>query len=265
MIQIDGDKVKIIQQVVEREVTTVDFLKELANQTPIYFPVMPQNLKGLISSNNISFLIVEQAPRTQLVNWSGQTGTGRFPIEFQIHLPWVYFVLSLRNNPLAIEHIQLFFAKNSVTEEDSPVGWMMLPNVKYNSSLAIGEMCGGEMKVKDNQTLPCFVADLIAQLWGTLFNKDHVSVGNDGAELIRAEMAKYLSAEFAKKSESAENEADKKRFSILANEEGARYLYAWEALSQEISLPEFVKKLELRHRWTYKKTLEGIRNQIVRR
>lgn len=264
-IIIEGKTVKLVKEEVIKEVPLDKFAEAFSENAPLVIPVLPENTRGIASVNGHTTLIIEQQPCRQTVSYKFD---GRSNFNFNLHLPWTYFFLTVQNRPIVVENIGMFYAPTRITTEKSVTGWMSTPNVAAGDGREIGRMCTGEISVSNDLPLHQFVSELISQIWGGFFNQDHFNPNVDGSPSIRDAIKSEVTDNATFKKEynalsklpnpDAKEKARLNLLSLASADERIRYLYTWDRMSERMSNKDFVAELKFHSNWTYKKNLEAI-------
>ena len=256
-ILIEGNKVKVLSGVVEKEVGLSDFLQELSSNIPLTFPILPANCRGLVTSENSSIYIIEQSPRLQTIAYRASPS---FNFNVDVYLPWTYFVVDIQNKPMCLQrNTGGFFATKRITSTESEVGWLAIPNLEYHTARHYGVMCRGDITMKDGLLLPEFVDEFICQIWGSFFNNDYFHPESQGISSILGIANHWTQAEYDTYCESRFSGANlaraKTSFVELPN---AKYFLAWAKYSKENTLAQFMEELSLHNSSKYSDILSGL-------
>jgi hypothetical protein len=247
-VVITGDKVEITARETVKTVSLDQFLQEITNAQPIRIPIVPTNTIGILSGIRDSAFVIEQKPITRSMVFKSGTGLHRIP--YMLHFPYMYWVITIQNSPISIREVELFFAKKKVISEESQVGWMPFPNVRYDSGRKTGKMCTGEVRIGDNQHFSAAIDELLSRVWGSDFNRDYFMVESAGYKeylpscLTDAQKKHATPDKIAKATEKEEDEE-----SVLKKMAGqinptTQYLYGWHTLSSKTDLNDFLSLME---------------------
>lgn len=248
-IIIENNKAKMVREIIEKEVALDDFLEQVIRGQSFVVPFLPAGCLGFSSLGEHSVFIVEQAPRTQYIGFI----MNREVCNFKIHLPYFYFGVMVKNNPICVQQVGIWMSKKRILRENSQVGHFIMPNVSIEDR-NVGLLCVGDMTLSENVYIHQFVDELIAQFWGSYFNHDHFRETDSGIPIILNRLKTVDNGFLASKFEETKNV----KYKNAIGSPQVRYLVAWELLTEEMTNEEFVNQIEFRKTFTYKECLEEL-------
>ena len=218
-------------------------------------------------------------------------------IEFSIYMPFIYWIIGVSNNPVNMLGTGICFSTERVSSEESLVGLMKFPNIHKDGDAPVGTFCLGDMRVDDNLEFSTCSDRLIGALICSVFNRDYFSPWDTGWQISALEKAvkKYCDTDrlqsildsekhlemqasdlskhdYSRESHeisSLHSREYKIAFFILKHDKRSsnrpvQYLYAWEKLSQELSIEDFLNVWRIPKMTNYSKIVEHVQNLVER-
>lgn len=123
--------------------------------------VFPEGTRFIHNEGEISVILVEQPPRTRIINFLKE--------RYNLSLPYVQFIFAIseRDGDLfLIDKVKVCCSKKSITNLDQAGFELPLPNV---SSL---EICQGSMEIHRSKDVTTLINNFIDAFWASAFNSD---------------------------------------------------------------------------------------------
>ena len=247
-----GEKtVMMVKKTIEKEVPLDEFFSQLTQGAPIAVPVLPDSTRGFVSHDLFTGFVIEQIPRT--VGWD--YNNGRFVHRYNIHMPFMYFFVSVQNNPIVFQHMGICYAKERLVNGKSPMGWMPTPNVEAPSQ-SYGIVCLGEVRIDNSLEFNVAVNELVNKTVCSEFNSDLFRPTDRCPAILTEAKGKYGNKKALKVEATKGCKVAKYLLDIDGGDNNTMHLYAWEKLSEEISLKDFLDGLEFGDEFNYEKALK---------
>jgi len=218
------------------------------------------NTKGICSFGNESCFIVEQAPRTQEIKFKTH------PIEatFKVHMPYIYYCLTMQNNPISCKILNILTAKKPIYNQDSEVGYFPMPNMQHIDA-PLPHMCLGEIRMDDGLEMHIWINQFLNKIVTSEYNTDLVFY----TEEILPEIMKKAINEYGKKSLIEKDESPvAKALTRVIQEISSdysnhwKYMYAWHKITENMTLTEFLKELTYPNSVTYAVMIEKLEEVV---
>jgi len=239
---------KLVERTVIHEIPLMDFLNSVNKNIPLIFPILPNNIRGFISGEVTSNLIIEQAPRKIKLRFRTTENEDSEEddriFNFNVYMPYIYYNINIQNNPVLINTVKMAFATAPVTDENSILGTMPMPNIDGSQTI-----CLGDINIKDDLPLHMAISELIIKILSSVWNSDLFDI--DGMEPIPF-FSKAIK-KYANHNRLKEQSDDEVAKYLVTHDYNAfvSYLYAWDEATQHMNLPEFIKALTFSHTFTY--------------
>lgn len=239
LIEDDGT-VKVVSQPTEHVTTLTDFISELQSGASIVTSILPDNCRMMAVNQESSCYLIEAQPAVRQLTY--EEARGRVNRDFTLLFPWTYFLISISNNPIAINNADWCFASKRITGKNSEIGFMSMPNTYRERGEEAGRICVGSVTIKGDQEVGFAANELIANLWASAFNSDLFDVDRSPMPLI----VEARESEAYKKWRDLQVKDDTflKR-NLVENHRGdINYLLAWEFLTKNSEATDLLKKME---------------------
>lgn len=289
-----NNTVSYIETQTTRIVSLIDFMESLSHNASVKFPFLPEKCKGIIANKDYSGFIVEQFPCTTSITLMTKYPANFIfnripytkPLSFKIHLPFMYWFVNIKNNPPIIQKVYLSFASARISDKDSYLGSIVFPNVSFNNGL--GAVCLGRLEIEGNPTFNDGVDRIISGIMVSNFNSDYFNADRLPNIIkrkyveIMANHSKMISKETSsiieKIKKDIENTSSEEIQSLLNSIPEEEYFLAinpyiqernffmsfkaWEELSKEKTLGEFLNGLEISNYYTYDNIVNKFKQRI---
>ncbi len=226
---IDGDKVTLVREVVEKTTTYDDFMAKFLKDIPISIPFLPRETLGFVSKGKSCIYTIHQEPRLQTIKYCYGVGANKETINLRLNLPHVYFMIECTNNPATVVTINIFFSTKEINTIKDPLGNIPFPNVHPGDRLpniCLGTTSG--IHITDDTPLHLGIGEIINGIWTSLFNNHLIDLSTAPDILVEAKkkVTPKMIKDMLEKKNKPETTSDKDALIL-------KYLYAWSLLSEE--------------------------------
>lgn len=256
----DDDTVEYVEQAVIKKVSAEEFYKQLTNQTPTNIPFLPKKTFGFLCGEMRTAFIIEQEPRIQSMRIYTALNA-----DYKIHLPYIYWLIVIQNNPVVLRGAYALFALKPVIDESSPMFWMTFPNINFGEN-KLGHVCFGDVIVGDNLYLHCCVNETIGTMLTSAFNGDYFNPGTaQGLQIIKDNITKYCTP--AKLKPFIDKHKIIKYLLEHSKDTGttvvkARYLWTWHRMSEKTKPADFWNNVKPPINLKYKVLLDATKKLV---
>lgn len=288
IIDNDTNEVIFLEKVITKKVPIDEFYRQLIYTSPIHIPFIPPNCIGVVSCKSFSSFIIEQAPRIiefrykpNRTNFYNPMGSGNSSLNgvgiYNLGMPWVYWIVTIQNNPIVCRSVSMIFAEKKVTEERSMLSHMVFPNLGHpTEKRPYGIIClGNSIHINSNLPFSTGINELINQIITSNYNDDyfHPQQSEYTPYFIESAIEEYGSNDFInpiiEESEKIANAKDRPAIywkaihAVSRGDINGRALFAWEYKSSKMSPMAIANSFGLKQKIPYStllKNLEGALN-----
>lgn len=162
--RIEGEAVHLVSETIQRTVKLGDLLGEIAKEKTVTTPMLPLGCRMYSQREGRSIFVIEQAPITRQVVWSGMDNNGNE--KWKLALPYVVFVVVFSGEAVSTGECRVFYRTSPLGNGDEKIFRPNLCNVYAQCTI-----CTGSARV-EGTSLAQKAESFVAAFWGSRFNGD---------------------------------------------------------------------------------------------